>query len=208
MNIIIQVLLSFFLLVNSHQSGTNLLEVKVLSDSLVVTKNDTEVPIKLQCRNKGKRNLLLYGILSNVLTNAETERLCNVDRVGGGVGLLIFNNQLLPEYTIESIPDSIDYKQIDRDSFKKQMDKAKRQFLAGTRTVEAASVLDLTIKVNIRQFKLKPGKYYLQMIYYSGKGLRDNFVVGPEQIEKDMELHNAVVYQGCATSNQIVVTVI
>ncbi|MBT1699009.1 hypothetical protein KK083_19095 [Fulvivirgaceae bacterium PWU4] len=200
-------LLIYIFILTSCSSSQESLEIELLNDSVSITTGDSEVALTLACRNGGTENLLLYGIMSNLRTNADIERLCNINRVGGGVGLMLLNQSMSPVHVIESIPDSIDYKQYDNKHFSQEMEKGKARFLAGTRILKASEVLNLEMIVNIRQFNLKPGRYYIQMVYYAGKGLKDNFVVGEEQIEKDMKLFDAVLYQGCAVSNKISITV-
>jgi hypothetical protein len=207
MTYIILDLLVYIFILTGCSSSEKLLEIELQNDSVSTTTTDPEITLTLVCRNRGAENLLLYGITSNLRTNADIERLCNTNRVGGGVGLMLFNQKMSPVYVIESIPDSIDYKRHDDKYFSQEMEKEKARFLAGTRVLKVSEVLNLEMIVNIRQFNLKRGRYYMQMVYYAGKGLKDNFVVGEGQIERDMKLFDAVLYQGCAVSNQISITV-
>lgn len=203
----IHVLLSVLFYGGCTSTFEEALQIRFKRDSVLLAKNETEIALTVECKNSGNVNLLLYGIMSNLLTNADAERLCNVNRVGGGIGLMLFDHKLSPVYAVETIPDSIKHKRLDERTFKSEMADSKKRFLGGTRVLKASQVLELVLNVDMRQFNLRPGQYHLKLVYYAGKGLTDDFVVGQQQIERDMHLYDAKLYQGCVLSDQIVLTV-
>ncbi len=184
------------------QSADSLVEIQIVNDSLKTFANSPELTIPLRCKNNGNKNLIMYGFNSNLLT-AYVDRLCgNLEKIGGGIGVLIFNAKHERVYAMHTIPDSIDYKPIPKERFEQLMGYNRMRYLAGTKILKALDISYVDKKFNLREFSLKKGTYQLQLIVFAGKSLVTKGV-GIEQIEKDKKEYNAELYQGCAISNQI-----
>jgi hypothetical protein len=194
----------FMIDVRGQSVDEGLLEIQIGNDSLQTFRDNPEVTISLRCKNKSRRNLLLYGFDSNLITMGTADRFCgNQEAVGGGIALFVFNSKHEREYAAHSIPDSIDYKPMPKERFGKLMEQAHVRYLAGTRVLKGYSTSYADQKINLHEYEpLKKGTYYLQIIYFAGKSLMTKSV-GQEQIAKDKKEHDAELYQGCAISNTI-----
>lgn len=181
-----------------------ILEIEIMEDSIAILKEVPQMLLSIRIKNNSEHNMLLYGLGSNVLNNSEMDRLCNPRLVGGGLGIFIFNEQNKRQYSSWSIPDSIDHKPMPREKFEELMKQGTEKYLRGTRVAIKSDFSFFQRRIDLQQYMLKRGTYYLQVVYYSGVGIKDNYVVGEEQIERDRQFYNAEIYQGCAVSNRIV----
>ena len=184
------------------------IKIRIERDSLQTFVNNPEITISLSCKNNSGKNLLLYGFEGNITKfGATIERACDVERVGGGMALLIFNQKHERVYGSWRISDSIDYKPMPQEKFEEKMNQGRLKYLKGTKVIRASSVLHVDQTIDLREFSFRRGIYYLQVIYYSGKSLKTK-TVGEEQIDKDRKTHKAELFQGCAISNTITFSVL
>ena len=131
------------------------------------------------------------------------DRLCaNQNRISGGIGLLIFNEKHEKVYAVHIMPDSIAYKPMTLEKVQATIEKNRLKYLSETKVIKASSTLSFDKKIDLHEFSLKKGRYYLQVIGFAGESLKTK-MVGEEQIEKDKKAYNAELYQGCAISNEI-----
>jgi hypothetical protein len=197
------ILFSLIVTANAQSVEVNMIEIEIANDSLKVSASTPEVVLSLRCKNNSSRNLLLYGFGGSNVLKVGTDRLCaNQDRISGGIGLLIFNDKHERVYAVLSMPDSIAYKPMPLEQVEATIEKNRLKYLLETKVVQGDSTLCFEKKIDLNEFSLRKGRYYLQVIGYAGKSLKTK-MVGEEQIEKDKKAHNAELYQGCAISNEI-----
>jgi hypothetical protein len=179
----------------------NVLNVQIVNDSLQTFASSPEVIISLRCENNSRKSLLLYGFDSNMIT-IPADRLCaNIERVGGGISVIIHSEKRERVYAVHTMPDSIAYKEMAEEKFAQLMKDADRRYLAGTKVLKR-SITYIDKKLDLHEFPLARGTYYLQIIVFAGRSLMTK-AVGEQQIETDKKLYNAELYQGCAISNEI-----
>jgi hypothetical protein len=195
------ILCLLILTVKAQSVEVNLIEIQIVNDSLRTFSGNPEVTLSLRCKNNSSKNLLLYGFDSNLIT-IPADRLCTNDRIGGGISVVIFNEKHERVYAVHRIPDSIDYKPIPKERFEQLMEEGRVRYLAGTKVLKGADITYTDRKLDLHEFPLRKGTYYLQIIVFAGKSLMTKRV-GEEQIAKDKKIYNAELYQGCAVSNEI-----
>jgi hypothetical protein len=176
--------------------------IEIINDSLQVFANHGEITISLKCKNFTDKNLLLYGFESELRRYTDVVSICNVERTGGGIALFVYNERGEIQRPEWSIPDSIDYKPMPKERLEVILNNDRLRFINGKKIIKGSGVLYFDRKIDLKDFHLKRGRYYLQIGYYAGKGVK-KVMVGEEQIEKDKKAHAAELYQGCAISNKI-----
>jgi hypothetical protein len=201
----ISIILYLLIVTAKAQSvNDNFIEIQIINDSLQTFSDKPELTISLRCKNDSDKNLLLYGFGGSNVLKVGADRLCaNQDRISGGIGLLIFNEKHERVYAVLSIHnDSTAYKPMTREKLEERMNQNRLKYLTETKVIEGGSILDFDKTIDLHEFPLRKGTYFLQVIGFAGKSLKTK-LVGEEQIEKDKKANNAELYQGCAISNEI-----
>jgi hypothetical protein len=155
--------------------------------------------LTFEAENGGPQNLLLYKFGTNMLQNVPMEALCDVNRIGAGIGVFLTdqsNNRIyLPDFV--SDPFRTD-----------SMPPARREIPRASPQHPIVLRVDETYALSIEfKFPQLPeglrGKYYLRLVYYSGVGIYDRWVVGESQIRLDRKFWDATPFQGCTSTNTI-----
>ena len=177
-------------------------EVQLSIDSVNFFDNGNIITVSLKCKNFSNKNLLLYGFESDLNRYTDLARICNLDRVSARFALFVYDTTGAIQYPEWSIPDSIDYKPMPKARLDESMQKEQAQYRRATRIVKSNGTVTFERQIDLRDFKLRPGEYFLQFGYYSGKGIKQ-LGLDEAQIEMDEKANNAALYQGCTLSNKI-----
>jgi len=181
------------------------IEIEILTASGQVIAEDGKINLRLRCKNFSDQRLLLYGFESELNTFTNVDRICDIDHTSARFALFIYdeNNQIIqPDWSI----GEVDYKPMPSDSLAAFMKTKRLQYLTETRVINSNDVVDFEKWIDLKDYHLKKGNYYLQFGYYSGVGV-EKAMVGRAQIERDKVTNNAELYQGCAISNKIMIEV-
>lgn len=188
--------------VKAQSVDGSLLQIQIVNDSLQTFADNPKVTISLSCKNNGNTDLLLYGLDNLLTTGVREDILKDPERVSASFALFIFNEKHERVYGVWSMPDSIAYKPMPREKLEARMEKNRLEYISKKKVLTGNSTLNFDKKIDLHEFPLKNGTYYLQLIYFSGKRLMTK-LVGEAQIEQDKKTHNADLFQGYATTNQI-----
>ena len=201
----LQILACIFGLIEAraqHQ-GDSVLGIQIMCDSVSARTTDPRVSVLVLSSNTGQRNLILYGFDSNLLTVGFTpEDLCASDEVGAGIGALIYTENHQRRYSSFGIPPEIAYTPLSKERFERSVKESRRKFLSGTKVLTKMDTSTSRVSIPLEKFYLTKGKYWIQIIYYSGKNVVTR-VVGEDKALEDKILYDANIFEGCATSNKI-----
>jgi hypothetical protein len=125
----------------SGQSVDNSLEIHIGNDTLQTFSANPEIRLSLCCKNNLDKNLLLYGFDSYLLT-MYVDRVCaHLERAGGGIGVLVFNEKNEREYAVHSIHDSVAYKPMPKEEFERFMEQGRLKYLKGTKVLKGSELI-------------------------------------------------------------------
>jgi hypothetical protein len=177
------------------------IEIEVLTDSGQVVVEDEKINLNLRCQNFCDQNLLLYGFDSDFNSFTTIDQICDVDHTSARFALFIYDENSEIRQPDWSLGD-IDYKPMPAESLEAFMKTKKLQYLTETRVIAGNAVIIFRRNIDLKDYHLTKGNYYLQVGYYSGVGV-EKALIGKTQIEKDKVTYNAQLYQGCSISNKI-----
>lgn len=177
--------------------------IEVRNSGGEVGRSNSIVDLSVLCSSRTSDNILLYGILSNLIFDIDQQVLCDTEKVGAGLCIQVFDS------ADRRVPAEIDLhrdgynRYLPTDVFIDKLARNRDKFLKGTKVLSFGDTLMFNRTIDLRNFHLKPGYYELQVVYYSGKGIYDDFVVGHDRVKQDEILYEAKPFQGCAISNRI-----
>lgn len=190
---------------SEHQS--NDFKIKIIDYSIKIDQTSPEFELTIELTNNTENNLLLYGFDSNQISTTRIDRLCDVERIGAGVAIILYNSVGKVQFPNKLIPDSLKYKPISDSLFRQRTKAASERYLTGTRISKKEEIVVLKRKISLWRYSVQPGMFRLKLIYFCGKGIFDSNVVGKERVEVDKRNADAEVLFGCTTSNEVILNV-
>lgn len=197
----------FFILVASvkviGQDNGQSIQINILDTALVVNTVDAKIAFELQCKNKLKSTLLLYGFNGSFGgPPAKIERLCDyIDNMSAGCALYIYDSALKKRGPKAYLRKSFHYQPMPKSRLDSIMAAQHLQYLEATEVVKGFSTMSVKIEMDLHEYELEQGTYYLQIAYFSGKEISAR--VEEDQIMKDMKTFDAILFQGCVLSNRV-----
>ena len=175
-------------------------DVQISIDSVTVSENGRSITAVFICKSLSDKNLLLYGFEGELNRFTDLARMCNLDRVSARFALFVYDENGVIQYPEWSIPDSIDYQPMPKERLAYFMEEERSQYRRATRMIKANQSFVAERKIDLADFHLQSGKYFLQVGYYSGKGI--NQLLHEAEVAGDMRIHHATVFRGCILSNK------
>jgi hypothetical protein len=181
----------------------SILDLRLTSDSIRVDLDNPILLLNIEAKNAGSENIILYNFGTNILQNVPIEDLCDVNQVGAGICVFLTHQNGNRIYINDYIPDTIMHDPFSNigayPTQKKSANDANRPVV-----LEGGGTHDLPVKFKFPELpEGLHGQYYLQLVYYSGVGIYDKWVVGDQQIQLDKKMWDAFPFQGCSSTNTI-----
>ncbi|HEY9044499.1 MAG TPA: hypothetical protein VIN08_01325 [Ohtaekwangia sp.] len=182
-------------------------DIQVETDSSEILKDNQWLSIVLRFKNNTENNLLLYGIGSHLVKNfVVEERACDLTKVGAGLALMVFDSTDKRKYPVLQFHDSTHPAPETQEQLDAMLERGRVEFLEGTRIARSKGQVSISWSIDLFDYHLEKGTYYLKLVYFSGQGVWTNRI-GETQIKQDMEVNKAKLFQGCLTSMPIIFTV-
>jgi hypothetical protein len=181
----------------------DIISLKILDDSLTVNAHNWKKSIAFKVYNDSQRDLFVYGLNTGSFRGIpfEASQLCDVEDVGLGLGLIIYDNAGVQLSLTVGIVDRFDDPPMTKSRLDSIMTSYRNStasdFLIFKHTDEKVFVKS----VDITPYELEKGTYFLQIVMYCGK--RITFSVNKETIAADRKRSGANLFQGCSFSNRI-----
>jgi hypothetical protein len=193
-----------FCLLSFQSHGQDVLEIRaVVRDSLYTSGGIHDLSVELRAKNNGKSDLLLYGVGSHLVKFMVTEdRVCNLDQVGAGIAIMIFDERHERKYATFRIHDDAKGRPLTQQEYDASLAQSRERLLAATRIIPAGDEVVINWTIDLSDYALDKGIYTLKLIYFSGDGVRSKEnLIGDDQVRNDLENSKASLYRGCAISN-------
>lgn len=196
----------FFARTVSGQNYGNVLSIQILDTTLVTHINTPQQRISFQFQIKNDSNsiLLLYGINGGVRNMpVKADRLWdNKEKMSAGVALYIYNEEMKKLGVRKPmISEEIDHKPMPKEKLDSIFMISRSKYLKGTKVIGSFETITLEKEIDVKNYNLKKGIYYIQIAYFSGSSILS--MVDKQQLEEDKRVYKASVYYGCAVSNVV-----
>lgn len=186
--------------------NTNFVTLQILNDSLHFSSKDADSEISIRFKNRSDKDILTYG-LDFVLRSVplKADKLCDQNEVSAGLGLIVYGNKESQIFAGFSIRDNKRDKPMTKERLDSIRQNGKNQLRRDTVILKKRSDKVFAKCINLRDFCLKSGTYFVQVIYYCGRQIVYN--ISKEDIGSDIKKFKAELYQGCSYSNRIKVII-
>jgi hypothetical protein len=177
--------------------------LKILDDTLKVNANNWKRSIAFKVQNDSKAGLLVYGLSTSGFTGVpfESSQLCEIENVGLGFGLLVYDSGGAQLPLTVGIIDRFS----DPPMTKSRLDSilsVNRSRVTNDLLILKSSDEKIFMKsVDLSPYELEKGTYFLQIVMYCGEYI--TLSVNRETIAADGKRSGADLYQGCSFSNMI-----
>lgn len=184
-------------------SPKGFISLKILDDTLKVNGHNWKKDIAFKVCNDSQGDLLVYGFNTGRFRGIpfDASRLCDMENVGLGLGLIIYNSAGVQLSLTISITDRFS----DKPMTKSRLDSITNIYRRGTTSdiviFKRNSEKSFVKSVDVSPFELEKGTYFLQIVMYCGRQI--TFSVSKETIAADRKRSGADLYQGCSFSNMI-----
>lgn len=149
--------------------------------------------------NETSTNYVLYNFRNMFHYSARADSLyCE----GGSSEkfVIIYDSKLKQVFSLSSIlPGSIEEPKTN-DELRDFVKNIKDGYMKQKQVVESEAVLNFNQEINLRNFELAPGEYYLKVLYFQHNISRYVTMEERQAIEKEFE---AEAYKGCLWSNPV-----
>ena len=186
------------------QNRESSIKIHIADTALVADVIDKKISIHFECKNLTDSTLILYGINGSFrIFPTKIENLWQYEtKMSAGRALYIYNSSLKKIGTrAPMISPDIDHKPLPESKFDSLIAAGRSKYLKGKKVIKAYETIRLTQEIDIKEYELAKGTYYIQIVYFSGP--MTSAMVAPEQIEKDKNESNGTVFHGIAISNRV-----
>lgn len=194
--------LSFFCVRAASQTfDAENVKLSILKDTLITLSNDPRIKLDFEVKNISLSNLILYRLKSDISRDqiGNVEGFCEIEKISAGMTLYVFDEKNEPVTAIHWYVQGIG-NPITKEKFDSLMSRHKNNSLKATVILGESEIRNFKQEVDLREFHLNKGRYFIQLLYFAGRRIT-NFVSEGE-ISNDKKLFNAEVYQGCVISNR------
>jgi hypothetical protein len=173
--------------------------------TLQVSEINTKATIAVKLQNLTDKNLLLYGFESEFNRFANVNSICDVSRAGGKFALFIYDeNNTIVEAEWRTHNNDSDFP-VTTEQLETMKKQERLNYLSEKRLIKKNESTNFEREIDLKDYHLIRGVYYLQLGYYSGKAIEQ--VVSKTQVDRDKLSNGAELFQGCAISNRILLIV-
>lgn len=199
------------LLASSTIAGAQSLEdqrirLSILADTLTTTSDKHNIHIPFSVQNNSDKNVILYELMGSIGRDqfGAMWPYCQDDKKGAAIILFAFDSLCKPVTAIHWYVNDLK-RPMTGQRFDSIMSADKETYLARTLLLGKYQINKFKREIDLEEFHLKKGQYFIQLLYFSGIHIR-HFVTDGE-ILRDKKAFNAEVFQGCLTSNKSVLLV-
>lgn len=183
-----------------------LLKYEVSNDIIYLEPGNKRLTIKSKIINRSTKNVVLYNFQGEIIMPPfEEKELCG-EKVAASRMIFVYDeemNQIFPGNFV-LIPDSLDYSPMPKERVIDIIDISRRKFIASSIILEANQSIANLINIDLNDYDIRKGIYYVQLAYASGKYV-SNFVTDID-VEDNLK-NNREVFNGCVRANRVKVVV-
>jgi hypothetical protein len=118
-----------------------------------------------------------------------------------GVHVFVYDLENKQIEATRYISDDIDYKPMTPDFIMLKLKESRKKFRNSRVIIRKGESFEFNHNIDFRDFELKPGVYYVKLIYFQGPNVTHQ--LDSSLIKEDEESYNAKVYTGRFWSNKI-----
>jgi len=179
---------------------SNSVSLAIYEDSLVCRNGCNTMDIQLKVSNDSNDDILVYGLTGEGIMRApfDLSRFCDLSYTGTGIAFGIYS---LDGKQLRYRSYIIDYYG-QREVTKQVLDSAllvlKKDFISSAIVLKKHEHSTFVKHLSLKDFELEKGRYYVQVVYYSGERISD--VLDINEVTKKSK---AKLYRGCTFSSKI-----
>lgn len=201
-------LYALFLVINSNCQfiDASLIKLHISNDSINTIANDPKIKIDFRVKNDSSSNFIFYRLNSSI-TKSQIGRMdlfCNPEKTGAGLMLFVYDEKLKPQTVIHWYVNDTN-NPMTKERFDSLTNVVTINSLRATVILKTREVINFQQEIDLTEFHLEKGEYFIQLMYFSGKRVLDS--INQEQLKNDKAQHNAKVFEGCIISNKINLTI-
>jgi hypothetical protein len=202
-------LLFFILMLGSAKSQSldaREIKLSILNDTLSTTSGDPRINLSFSVRNCSNLNLIIYELNSKIIRDAfgSMDPYCDQETTSAAVILYVFDAAAKPitaiHWYVNDLRNPMTSMKLDS-----LMSVHKDSYLSRAVVLKKLQRENFQQEIDLREFKLARGQYFIQLLYFAGKRIR-NFVTEDDML-KDTVHFDGTVFQGCLVSNKCVLMV-
>lgn len=159
------------------------------------------VDVGIRITNNSEKNLLLYNFKTEPdQAFFEESFYCN-EEIAARPSIIIYDHNMEQIHSRPRIPPEINYKPITEEVIEEVISTEKIKFRNALQVVPAESTVELSLPVNLNQFPLEPGVYFMRLVYSSGTNSFN--MISQDQVDDDKSKYESEMFSGCISSNII-----
>lgn len=201
-------LLCIFSCVTARSQSLDAGKVKlsIVQDSLVTTWDEPTINLDFGIKNCSNSNLILYEFNSTIIRDGlgTLAPYCDQEKTSAAVILYITDSISKPVTAIHWYVNDL-RNPMTKNRLDSIMTVHKDTYLHRAVILDAFNRECFTQEIDLQEFHLQKGQYFVQLLYFSGKRIR-NFVTN-DDMRKDKRRFNAEIFQGCVVSNKSVLLI-
>ena len=194
------VMLSIAAIKSGAQDLAGSTHMRIVESSLSCNSNGKSFSLSFVISNESEDNLLLYGLRNGGPFPAgfPLSQTCSIKNVGTGIAFAIYKTdgkQITPTSRI------IDYegqRPVTSKVLDSALQKMHKDFVKSKIELKSKEERLFTKEIPLSDYKLQKGKYYFQMVYYTGDNTARNLKL--KQVSENTE---GKLFQGCTISDRI-----
>jgi hypothetical protein len=196
---LLKVLISAITLLNDSYSDS--INFHLLDEEIHVKPGGTIISFDLKVKSCSENNYLLYGFNDDVESAWREEFDYCKKSIVAGLVVFVYDQKMEGVYAVVYISEDIRYKPITDEQVQQVIAEEKVRFRNSFQIIKPREPVVFGKKVDLRDFRLVPGTYYMKLLYYEG----DNIInlVTEEQMAEDRKKYKAEIFEGCIGSNLI-----
>ncbi|NBP70776.1 MAG: hypothetical protein EBR30_29665 [Cytophagia bacterium] len=178
------------------------ISIEFLSKIAYVEKSKiSTVDVGIRITNNSKKNFLLYNFRTEPdQAFFEESFYCN-EEIAARPSIIIYDHNMEQIHSRPRIPAEINYKPITEEIIEEVISMEKSKFRNALQVVSAKSSVEIPLTVNLNQFPLEPGSYFMKLVYSSGTYSFN--MIGQDQVDDDKSKYDSDMFSGCVSSNMI-----
>ena len=199
-------LTSFLVSVFMIEGPSVSVDLRLLNDTIITAKGQTQTKFRFRLTNNSDVNQIFYRLNSTpILSKTKNiESYCDPQKTGAGLAIFLFNEDSTARMPFHWYVND-KKNEMTKSRFDSIHNESKRRSLNATMMVSKNNIVDVEQTMNLKDFRLERGKYFIQLMYFSGHYISD--FANEEQIKSDRIKYSAEIFQGCLLSNKAILIV-
>lgn len=202
MIMIIRVLLLLFVspCVIAQDIFSNSVSLTVYEDSLVCRNGCNTIDIQLKVSNDSNDDILVYGLPGEGIMRApfDLSTSCNLKDTGCAIAFGIYSLDGKQLRYRSYIIDYYGQRKVTKQVLDSALLVIKKDFISSAIVLKGHEHSTFVKRLSLKDFELEKGRYYVQVVYYSGERISDVL-----DIKEVTQKSKAKLYRGCTFSSKI-----